>query len=104
MHSIMDEIREAEEQAEKLRQDTLQKVRDESVAFKAAGEKALQELESNEREETAKALADAEKQGEELAGAILKELADAAKADCDKADAKMDAAGKYLLEKVLDFA
>ena len=100
----MEEIRAAEQSAEKVRQDALQKVKEEAAAFRVASEAELQELERTEREESAKAVDAAEKEGEEMTRKILEDLADAAEKECAKADTRMDKACDHILKKVFELA
>ena len=104
MRSMIDEITKAEQQAEEICQAALVQAREESLAFKAQAEKALAELDKSEREDTLKALAEAEPRGEMLADKIRAEMAADADADCQKAEAQMQATLDYLMKKVLDFA
>ena len=104
MRSMIDEITRAEQQAEEICQNAVVTAREESLTFKARAEKELEELDKAQREQTQKALAQAEQQGEELAGNILSEMAMEAEEDCKKAGDQMQATLDYLMKKVLDFA
>ena len=104
MASLMEEIRTAERSAEKVRQDALQTIKEKAGAFKAASEAELQELVRNEREESAKAVDAAEKEGEEMTRKILGDLAEAAEKECERADAHMDKACDHILKKVFELA
>ena len=102
MASLMEEIRAAEQSAEKLRLEALQKTREEAAAFKTASEAALQELERKEREASAQAVDAAEKEGEEMTKRILSDLSDAAEKECAQADTRMDKACELILKKVFE--
>ena len=104
MTSLMDEIRAAEQSAEKVRQDALLKAREEASAFKASSEAELQELERDEREKSSRALDAAEKEGESLSRKILGDLANEAEKECAKADSRMEKAVDHILKKVFELA
>jgi len=104
MRSMIDEITRAEQQAEEICQNAVVMAREESLTFKARAEKELEELDKAQREETQKALAEAEQRGEELSRQILSEMAADAAEDCKKAEGQMQATLDYLMKKVLDFA
>lgn len=100
MRSIIDEIANAETEAEKLRADAVAAARERVVQAKNDAEKRLNHAETNEREKTRKALEDADREGNALSESILADMRAEAEKQCAAADGKMDGAVSYLLEKV----
>ena len=100
MRSIIDEIANAESTAEQLRQDALTDAREKIVQAKLDAEKQLASSEAREREETRRALEAADAEGAALSKAILTDMNEAAKEQCEAAYGRLDEAVTYLLRKV----
>lgn len=100
MRSIIEEIAEAEQQADEIRAGAAANARDQIAAARVEAEKALEALDVSEREQTRAALEQAEKDGE----AISREMAASMEQDADaltaQARSRMDAVVNYLLDKV----
>ena len=104
MRSIIDEIAQAEAQADQIRQEAAAASRELLLKSRAEAEKALETLETAEREATRLALDKAEQDGKALAETIQKELSDAADAQCETARGRLDNAVNYLMQKVQEIA
>ena len=104
MHSIILEIAQAEQQADEIRARAAANARElVAKANEQAGE-ALTALENEEREKVREALAAAERDGEEEAARMRKDMEAEASALCEIAGKRMDAAKNYLLQKVQSIA
>ena len=104
MRSIIDEIAQAESQADQIRQEAAAASRELMQKSRAEAEQALVNLEAEERETTRLALEKAEQDGKALAESIEKELSDAADAQCETARGRLDSAVNYLMQKVQEIA
>lgn len=104
MRSIIDEIALAEEQAEQIRQAAAVSARELLAAARVKAEENLVFAETQEREKMREELEKAEADGREQAETILKELADAAEAQCANASLRIDDAVNYLMQKVQEIA
>lgn len=102
MHSIIDEIAAAEQQAEDIRQQAAAKAR-EAIGFaQADAEAALTDADISEREKTREALAQAEKDGDAAAQALLLQMEKEAEALCKTARERSEDAVAYLIKKVTE--
>jgi len=99
MRSIIDEIAAAEEKAEGIRQDSLAQAREHTAKAREQAEQALLEIIANERSATERELDEARIQGEKIAQITLREMEREADEYCARADAKVDRAIAYLVEK-----
>lgn len=104
MRSIIEEIANAETQADSIRQSAVAESRELIQRTKSELEQAYTALEQQERETTRNSLVEAEQRGKALAEDILRELGDSADTQCIDARARLDAAGAYLLGKVQEIA
>lgn len=104
MRSIIDEIAQAESQADQIRLEAAAASRELMQKSRAEAEQALANLEAEERETTRLALEKAEQDGKALAESIEKELSDAADAQCETARGHLDSAVNYLMQKVQEIA
>lgn len=102
MHSIIDEIAEAEKQAEEIRQQAAAQAR-ESISFaQADAATALSDAEIAERDKTRAALLQAEQDGDALAQTILSDMAKEADELCARARERSAEAVSYLVKKVTE--
>lgn len=104
MRSIIDEIAQAEAQAEQIRQDAAVSARELLQKARVDAEQGLQSLNDEEREKTRLALEQAEREGHGLADAIQKQLSDEADALCGEARGRLGDAVNYLMRKVQEIA
>lgn len=104
MRSIIEEIANAETQADSIRQSAAAEARELIQNTKNELEQAQAALELDERETTRAKLAEAEQSGKALAEDMLRELGESADAQCSAARARLDEAAAYLLRKVQEIA
>lgn len=100
MRSIIDEIAQAEEQAEQIRQDAAAAARELLASSKMSAEQEYAHVEEQERIKMRDALDQAEAEGRNQAETVLKELSEAADILCENAQLHLDDAVEYLLKKV----
>lgn len=104
MRSIIEEIANAETQADSIRQGAASEARELIQTTKTELEKAQSALEMREREATRIRLAEAEQEGQALVEEMLRELSGSADAQCAAARERLDEAAAYLLKKVQEIA
>lgn len=104
MRSIIDEIAQAEAQAEQIRQDAAVSARELLQKARVDAEQGLQSLNDEEREKTRRALEQAELEGRDIAAEIQKQLSDEADAQCEAARGRLGDAVNYLMRKVQEIA
>ena len=100
MRSVIEEIAQAEQQAEEIRQSAAVQARELTQKARQDAVESLAKLESDERVALASALETAKQQGEQISGELLKQMEREADAVCKAASAKLDQAVSYLLNKV----
>lgn len=100
MRSIIDEIAEAEKQADEIRATAVNQGREQIAAANGAAAKALEELEASEREKTRQALMDAEQQGEQAAQEMKRRMSQEADTLCKNAEAHLTETVDELMNKV----
>ena len=100
MRSMIDEIAQAEEKANQLKQDAGASARELMQQARQKAEEMQTRIGDEEREKTRQALEKAEADGKVLAAAIEKLIGDEASQQCEKAWQKMDDAIQLLLDKV----
>ncbi|MDL2235813.1 hypothetical protein LJC07_06670 [Christensenellaceae bacterium OttesenSCG-928-L17] len=104
MRSIIDQVREVEDQAVTIRQEAVQQGKDLVASAQAqVKEQALKEAEA-ERLVLKDATQQAEASGKVQAEEIIAGRAAEADADCKRAEEKLPQAVTYLLEKVVNDA
>ncbi|MDO4573008.1 MAG: hypothetical protein Q4C13_06530 [Clostridia bacterium] len=102
MRSIMEEIAEAERQAEEIRQNAAAEAR-EAIGFAHAdAETVLSELDISEREKLREALIGAERNGEAAAQEILSGMERETAEACARARDRIDEAVTYLIKRVTE--
>lgn len=104
MRSIIEEIANAETQANDIRQGAVAEARELIQTTKSELEQAQAALELQERDATRAKLAEAEQAGKTLAEDMLRELGESADAQCRTARDRLDEAAAYLLKKVQEIA
>lgn len=104
MRSIIGEIEAAEARAEEIRQSAVGDAREIQAAARDEAEKSLAALDEQERKATAEALEQAQIEGEKLAKQILETMSAEADAVCEQANQKLDAAVRYLIDRVRETA
>ena len=100
MRSVIEEIAQAEQQAEEIRQNAAALARELTQKAKQDAVESLASLESDERAALASALETAKQQGERISKELLADMEQEADAVCNAASAKLDQAVSYLLDKV----
>ena len=100
MRSMIDEIAQAEEKANQLKQEANSAARELLQQARAKAEEMQNRITDEEREKTRLALIKAEEDGKVLAAAIEKLIGDEAAQQCEKAQQKMNDAIQLLLSKV----
>lgn len=100
MRSIIDEIAQAEKQADEIRQSAVADGRDRIAAAVEASKRALETLDETERKKTQQALADAEAEGEKMADGMKRTIEQDADALCKNAEAHLDDTVRALMDKV----
>ncbi|MBA4347672.1 MAG: hypothetical protein C0413_02345 [Clostridiales bacterium] len=100
MRSVIEEIAIAEQQAEEIRQNAVVQARELTLHAKEDALQALSKLESDARNTLQAELETAKYQGERLSADLLAQLEQEANAVCSAANAKLDVAVSYLLDKV----
>lgn len=101
MHSMLDQVREAEEQAAAIRQDAVQAGRERIAQIQQQlKEQRLQEAQT-ERAGIKAAMDAAEKEGEALAKDIVAERQKQTDLACAQAEQKLPEAVSYLLRRVV---
>jgi vacuolar-type H+-ATPase subunit H len=100
MRSVIEEIAAAEQQAEEIRQNAAVQARELTLKAKDDAQQALSKLESDARASLHAELETAKLQGERLSADLLARLEQDADAVCGAAEAKLDQAVAYLLDKV----
>ena len=100
MQSIIDEITEAEKQADEIRTLAANQGRDQVAAANEAAVKALDALDAAERDKTRVALEAAEKQGEQSADEMRRRMSQEADKLCADAQAHLTETVSELMNKV----
>ena len=100
MRSVIEEIAAAEQQAEEIRQNAAVQARELTLKAKEDAQQALSKLESDARNALQAELETAKQQGERLSAGLLAQLEQEADAVCAAANARLDDAVSYLLNKV----
>lgn len=100
MRSIIDEITSAETQADQIRQDAAAFARDSMTEARAEADENLRKTEAAQREITRTALERAEQEGEELSSQLLTRMNRDADQVCQAAEARMEDAVSYIIERV----
>lgn len=104
MRSFIDQISQAEKEAETMRRDAVTKAKElvSEAGIKAA--ESLEKLKEEERTKTKEAVAKAEIDGEAKAAEMMAESARQAESVCLKAEEKLDNAVSYLLNRIQGLA
>ena len=100
MRSVIEEIANAEQQAEEIRQNAALQARERTLQAKEDAQKALSRLEEEARETLQAELDKAKLEGERLSGNMLAQLEQEADALCKSANERLDKAVSYLVDKV----
>ena len=100
MRSVIEEIANAEQQAEEIRQNAAIQARERTLQAKEDAQKALSRLEEEARETLQAELDKAKLEGERLSGNMLAQLEQEADALCSNANTRLDKAVSYLVDKV----
>lgn len=100
MRSVIEEIANAEQQAEEIRQNAALQVRERTLQAKEDAQKALSRLEEEARETLQAELDKAKLEGERLSGNMLAQLEQEADALCSNANTRLDKTVSYLVDKV----
>ncbi len=100
MRSIIDEIAQAEGQADEIRRQAVAAGRERIAAVREESEKALAAMDETERDALRDALETAEREGEAEAKTLLASLHQEADALCARAEARLDDTVDYLLNRV----
>lgn len=100
MRSVIEEIASAEQQAEEIRQNGVVQARDLTLKAKDDAMKAISKLENDARISLQAEVEAANKRGEQLSAELLEKMEREADAVCVAANAKLDQAVSYLLNKV----
>ena len=104
MRSIIGEIENAEARAEEIRLSAAAESREIIASARDDAERALSQLDEQERVETASALEVASKEGEAIADSMLQKMSAEADQLCVAARDKLDNAVKYLIDRVRETA
>ena len=104
MHSIINEIAQAEQQADEIRVRAAADAREQIAKANEQAVEALTAFDNAEREKTREALSAAERDGEAEAARMRREMEAEANALCEEASTRIDAAKDYLLQKVQSIA
>lgn len=104
MRSIIEEIANAEAQADRIRLDAAASARELIAKAQEQAEQALAGLDAQERQITAEALESAQAEGEQLAQTMQSAMETEADAICRQAEDRLESAAAYLLEKVQETA
>ena len=100
MRSVIEEIALAEQQAEEIRLNAALQARELTQKAKQNALDALTSLEGEERAALSATLETAKQQGERISKELAAQMEQEADAACKAAEAKMDQAVSYLLNKV----
>ena len=100
MRSVIEEIANAEQQAEEIRQNAAIQARERTLQAKEDAQKALSRLEEEARETLQAELDKAKLEGERLSGNMLAQLEQEADALCKSANERLDKAVSYPVDKV----
>lgn len=100
MRSVIEEIAAAEQQAEEIRQNAAVQARELTLKAKEDAQQALSALENSARTALQNELETAKQQGERLSAELLTQMEQEADATCSAANARLDDAVSYLLNKV----
>lgn len=100
MRSVIEEIAQAEQQAEEIRQSAALQARELTLKAKQNAEQALSKLESDARAELLLELETAKRQGEQISNELLAQMAKEAEEACNLAGSRVNQAVSYLLDKV----
>ena len=100
MRSVIEEIANAEQQAEEIRQNAALQARERTLQAKEDAQKALSRLESEARETLQAEQEKAKLEGERLSSDMLAQLEQEADALCANANTRLDKAVSYLVDKV----
>ena len=104
MRSFIEEISVAEQEAEKIRQDAVDKAKEMVSAASLKATETLEHLKETERERTKEALQQAEKDGEAEAVKKKHSYEENAESICREAEKKLDDTVSYLLNKIQGLA
>ena len=100
MRSVIEEIANAEQQAEEIRQNAALQARERTLQAKEDAKKALSQLENEARETLQAEQEKAKLEGERLSSDMLAQLEQEADALCANANTRLDKAVSYLVDKV----
>ena len=100
MRSIIDEIAQAEREADEIRREAAASGRERIAAAREASEKALAAMDDTEREQLRAALDKAELDGEREAASVHRALCEQADALCKRAEERLEDTVAYLLNRV----
>ena len=100
MRSVIEEIANAEQQAEEIRQNAALQARERTLMAKEDAQKALSRLEEEARETLQAELDKAKLQGERVSNDMLARLEQEADTLCMSANSRLDKAVSYLVDKV----
>lgn len=100
MRSIIEEIAAAEQRADEIRQNAATQARELTQKAKEDAQKALSQLESEERDTLQAGLETAKLTGEKLSGEMLVTMEQESDALCADAEKRLDKAVSYLVDKV----
>jgi len=100
MRSVIEEIANAEQQAEEIRQNAAVQARERTLQAKEDAQKALSQLESEARETLQAEQEKAKLEGERLSSDMLAQLEQEADILCANANSRLDKAVSYLVDKV----
>lgn len=100
MRSVIEEIANAEQQAEEIRQNAALQARERTLLAKEDAQKALSRLEEEARETLQAELDKAKLEGERKSSDMLAQLEQEADALCKSANSRLDKAVSYLVDKV----
>ena len=104
MRSIIDEIAQAEQQADEIRASAAAKSREQVLAAAEEAERALAHLDAQAREELRAVLEKAERDGEALSKRLSGGFEAEADALCAQAEGRVRMAIDYLLKRVQEIA
>ncbi len=100
MRSVIEEIAQAEQQAEEIRQNAAVQARDLTLKARQEAEQAIASLENDARAELQAELETAKQQGEKLSSELLNQMEQEAKEVCANAAGRLNQAVSYLMSKV----
>lgn len=101
MASIIDTVREAEARASAVRLDAAAKAKEDVKRANELAERLAETAAEKAREAEAAALAEGEREGAELMAKLIEDGRAASERECAEADARMGAAVKYIVDRVI---